>query len=54
MALSFGSDVDGNDADAVAEFGTELGDLIDRVAPRPVLLYTLVEKGQQAERRSTT
>src|SRR6185295_10535404 len=33
------------DADAVAEFGNELGELIDRVAPRPVLLYTLVEKG---------
>jgi hypothetical protein len=45
VVLSFGSDVDGNDADAVAEFGTELGDLIDRVAPRPVLLYTLVEEG---------
>lgn len=47
VALSFGSDVDGTDTDAVAEFGSELGDLIDRVAPRPVLLYTLVEKGHQ-------
>src|SRR3954470_15254754 len=44
VALSFGSDVDGNDADAVAQFGTDLGELIDRIAPRPVLLYTLVEK----------
>ena len=45
IALSFGSDVDGTDTTALTEFGTELGDLIDRVAPRPVLLYTLVEKG---------
>jgi hypothetical protein len=45
VALSFGSDVDGNDSAAVAEFGTELGDLVDRVAPRPVLVYTLVEQG---------
>ena len=45
VALSFGSDVDGNDADAVAEFGTELGELIERVTPRPVLLYTLAGGG---------
>ncbi len=43
VGLSFGSDVEGNDADAVAEFATELGELVERVAPRPVLLYTLVE-----------
>src|SRR4051794_11621545 len=36
VVLSFGSDVDGTDAGAVAQFGTELGDLIDRLAPRPV------------------
>jgi hypothetical protein len=46
VALSFGSDVDGTDADAVGEFGSELGELIDRLAPRPVLLYTLVEQGE--------
>ena len=46
VALSFGSDVDGTDADAVAEFGTELGELVERVAPRPVLLYTLVDEGE--------
>jgi hypothetical protein len=45
VALSFGSDVDGNDTDAVAEFGTELGELIERVTPRPVLLYTLAGGG---------
>jgi hypothetical protein len=45
VALSFGSDVDGNDADAVAEFGTELGELVERVTPRPVLLYTLAGGG---------
>jgi hypothetical protein len=47
VVLSFGSSVDGTDAAAVAQFGTELGDLIDRVAPRPVLLYTLIEKGHE-------
>jgi hypothetical protein len=41
VALSFGSDEDGSDTDAVAEFGTELGELIERVTPRPVVLYTL-------------
>jgi hypothetical protein len=45
VALSFGSDVDGNDADAVAEFETELGDLVERVSPRPVLLFTLADEG---------
>lgn len=43
VALSFGSDVDGDDPGAVARFGDILADLVDRVAPRPVLLYTLVE-----------
>jgi hypothetical protein len=47
VALSFGSDVDGTDADAVAEFGTELSGLIERAAPRPVLLYTLVGGGDR-------
>jgi hypothetical protein len=46
VALAFGSDVDGDDADAVAEFGTELGELVERVAPRPVLLYTLVDESE--------
>ena len=46
VALAFGSDVDGTDADAVAEFGTELGELVERVAPRPVLLYTLVDESE--------
>jgi hypothetical protein len=46
VVLSFGSDVDGTDADAVAEFGTDLGELIERVAPRPVVLYTLIEEGE--------
>jgi hypothetical protein len=45
VALSFGSDVDGADAGAVAEFGTELSELIERVAPRPVVLYTLIDEG---------
>jgi hypothetical protein len=44
VALSFGSDVDGADAAAVTEFATELGDLVERVAPRPVLLYTLADE----------
>lgn len=46
VALSFGSDVDGADADAVAEFGSALGELAERVSPRPVLLYTLVDEGE--------
>jgi hypothetical protein len=45
VAFAFGSDVDGTDADAVAAFGSELAALIERVAPRPVLLYTLVDVG---------
>ena len=44
VGLSFGSDVDGSDAEAVAEFGTELGELVERIAPRPTLLYTLAEE----------
>jgi hypothetical protein len=47
VALSFGSDVDGTDADAVAEFGAELSGLIERAAPRPVLLYTLIDTGDR-------
>ena len=43
VGLSFGSDVDGSDADAVTEFGNQLGELVDRVAPRPVFVYTLVD-----------
>jgi hypothetical protein len=45
VGFAFGSDVDGTDADAVAEFAGALTALIERVAPRPVLLYTLVDAG---------
>ncbi len=44
IVLSFGSDVDAADADAVEEFGSALEALVDRVAPRPVLLYTLADE----------
>lgn len=43
VALSFGSSVDGTDPDAVSEFAEALDAVIDRVAPRPTILYTLVE-----------
>jgi hypothetical protein len=49
VALAFGSDVDASDDDAVDEFATELGALVDRVAPRPVLLYTLAGEADQRE-----
>jgi hypothetical protein len=48
VALSVGSDVDGTDADAVAEFGEGLDELIERVTPRPVVLYTLIDDGTRA------
>ena len=44
VGLSFGSDVAGSDPEAVAEFGTELSELVERIAPRPTLLYTLAEQ----------
>jgi len=45
VGLSFGSDVDGHDPTAVDEFGTALDAVIERVSPRPVLLYTLAGAG---------
>jgi hypothetical protein len=41
VAFVFGSDVDATDTRAVDQFDTALGELIDRVSPRPVLLFTL-------------
>lgn len=43
VAFSFGTGVDGTDESAVAELAAALDALIELVAPRPVLLYTLAE-----------
>jgi hypothetical protein len=43
IALSFGSGVDGTDADAVEAFATELDAVLERVSPRPTVLFTLLE-----------
>jgi hypothetical protein len=43
VALSFGSRVDGRDQAELAAFTEDLEAVIDRVAPRPTILFTLVE-----------
>src|SRR5262245_14945136 len=45
VLLSFGSDVDGADPDAVDEFHAALDEVIDRVSPRPALILTLADTG---------
>jgi hypothetical protein len=43
VALSFGSEVDGSDADVVETFAADLEALLERLAPRPTVLFTLLE-----------
>ena len=51
FALSFGSGVDGTDADALADFRNELDLVLARLDPMPVMVFTVLDVDERLDGR---